>query len=558
MPYKQYTDAQKIAYYRKKAAEGTRSYRSYSNRPAKRVTKRKSYPAKRNYRKLDYPGAGAAIGSALGTLVGGPTGTVMGAGIGTAAQQLVKSVTGFGDYQIKANSLLYNVDAVPEFTSMNPNCTMVCHREYICDIQTGPNLSGTTSGTTNFDVTSFRINPADPNTFPWLSSMARNYEQYVVQGMIFEFKSNSATAVSSTNTALGSVILATQYNSLSPEFINKQQMEAHQFASSTIPSQNVMHAIECDPHQTQCGGIFNTIDPGATPGDKRLYDLGTFSIATKGMQAPNVDIGELWVTYKICFLKPQLMSPIGLYDHYDFNVASVVASSYSPYGNLSLATEASTNSGISLLSKDTSGVCYIDIDETYIGLLGISFSVGDGASTARVPNFLPVSGVANIVPLNMFHNQGGTVAATGYIAVNYNAGSSDASGRGGQTFSVYQCLGGPGMRLYASNANITNADAFYNVNSVSMDVFSIGIGRLGPPVPFGLPLASNSVSPNPSFTTLTVNEEPIVELQEQDDGLDDDDMVYLPSKGQFYDAKTDKLVKKTFNGSRPGSANRPI
>lgn len=291
----QYTDKQKLAYYKKKSSmkgkssnvkpsysvSGSGDYKTVANRFYK------------NYKKpYRYPGAGAAIGGAIGGAFGRPA---LGSALGSGAHSLVKTVTGFGDYNVSQNSLVYNRDAVPEFSVNNERCTMLTHKEFITDVV----------GSTLFTKQEFRINPNIGTTFPWLSSIAENYEQYVVQGMIFEYKTTCATAIGSTNTALGTVVLATQYNSLSPPFQSKQQMENYEFAISSVPSQSIMHPIECDPNQTQCGGIFNMADPADASGDTRLYDIGRFTIATVGMQAASV-IGELWVTYKICLLKPRL------------------------------------------------------------------------------------------------------------------------------------------------------------------------------------------------------------------------------------------------------------
>jgi uncharacterized membrane protein len=228
---------------------------------------------------------------------------------------LTKTITGFGDYQVKKNALVYNVDAVPEFSN-DKRCTIVTHREMICDIQ----------GSTNFSSQVFRINPAIATTFPWLSSIAGNYEQYVIQGLVFEFKSTSAYALSSSNAALGTVIMATQYNSLSPAFTNKQQMENYEFAQSSTPVHSLLHACECDPSQTANQGLFYVNNPNDQDGDARLYDLGRFTIATQGMQATGYNLGELWVSYKICLLKPKLVGVQNVADWFQLDYANITPS----------------------------------------------------------------------------------------------------------------------------------------------------------------------------------------------------------------------------------------
>jgi len=351
------------------------------------------------------PGVGGAVGGALGSVVG------------QGAHALVKRITGFGDYQVSKNSLVYNVDAIPEFSVNNERCTVISHREFISDIKSS----------TSFNLNSFRINPAIPDTFPWLYTIAQNYEQYVVQGMVFEYKTVSATAIGSTNTGLGTIVMATQYNSLSPLFDNKQQMENYEFSQSSVPSQSILHAIECDPTQTQCGGIFNMFDPNATSGDTRLYDIGRFNIATVGMQAANVPIGELWVSYKICLLKPRLVGVTDIADFFTLDAASVTT--LLPLGSKDLATPKSYNSNFINITSGTT----ITIDPSFVGLLQITYAVTYSAamSVCRLPTLTFVSGSTVTEVTNTF-------TSTGLQSVNGLGGSSNA------LFAVYyvKCGGG--------------------------------------------------------------------------------------------------------------------
>lgn len=362
MPRK-YTDAEKVAYYKRKAAGGGGAR---ARRPAQGRAK-SSYASRKGTMSYKYPGVGKYIGSAIGSFagnaispgIGGAIGGGIGGAAGQAAHYLTKRITGFGDYNVSKNSLVYNRDSIPEFSNNNERCTVITHREFVQDI-----LSSTT-----FVNSEFRINPTISQTFPWLSAISQNYEQYVVQGMVFEFKTTSATAIGSTNTALGTVVMATQYNSLSPAFDNKAQMENYEFSQSTIPSQSVLHAIECDPTQTQCGGVFNCWSPNAASGDLRLYDLGRFNIATVGMQSANIPIGELWVTYKICLLKPRLTGQEESGDLFYLDVNSL--SSGNPLGTISLVQNAQWNSGIVTFSTTNT----IIIDPSYVGLLQIIYGV---------------------------------------------------------------------------------------------------------------------------------------------------------------------------------------
>nr|AOV86262.1 putative capsid [uncultured virus] len=402
-----YTDAQKAAYYRRKAAGSARRY------PQRTIVGRGDYKVinrfKSNYRKpYQYPGAGARIGKSVGGFVGrrfprigGKDGATIGKYLGQGAHSLVKTVTGFGDYSVRKNALVYNQDAVPEFAN-SERCTVITHREFIADIKSS----------TSFSLNSFRINPTVSDTFPWLSAIAQNYEQYVVQGMIFEYKTTSAVAMGSTNTALGTVVLATQYNSLSPLFDNKQQMENYEFSQSTVPSQSVLHAVECDPTQTQCGGILNMWNANdSSDGDIRLYDLGRFNIATVGMQTANVPIGELWVSYKICCLKPRLVGVTDVADVYVLDAASVATNS--PLGNVANAVPKVYNSGITTLNSGTS----IGVDPTFVGLLQVTYCItyDIDVTVCQMPGITLVAGskISDVTP---------TFTDTGYQSVNGKGG----------------------------------------------------------------------------------------------------------------------------------------
>lgn len=213
-------------------------------------------------------------------------------------------LAGFGDYSMpsfspESNSLMAAITShgPPALSSTRSRSHIIRHREYIGDV--------ITAATPAFTVQQYPINPGMQQTFPWLYGIASCFEQYRINGMVFEFKSTSADALNSTNTALGTVIMATEYNADASGFTSKQQMENHEFASSCRQSTSALHPIECKKSLTPVSELYvRTSDPAAGQ-DLRLYDLGTFSIATVGQQGASVNIGELWVTYEIEFFKPQ-------------------------------------------------------------------------------------------------------------------------------------------------------------------------------------------------------------------------------------------------------------
>jgi len=221
-----------------------------------------------------------------------------GAALGTKLGAGISTVTGFGDYEVATNSLMGS-NAVPIFKK-NARSIRIAHKEFLGDV----------TGSLAFAVQAWSLNPGLIENFPWIAQVATAYQQYQFHGCLFEFVSTSANALNSTNTALGTVIMGTQYNVNRSNFTSKVEMEAYEFSSSGRPSANMLHAIECDPSETPIKQMYIRSGALAASEDKRFYDLGTFQLATVGMQAAST-IGELWVTYDIEFFKPRVAPSAG-------------------------------------------------------------------------------------------------------------------------------------------------------------------------------------------------------------------------------------------------------
>ena len=223
-------------------------------------------------------------------------GTSIGGWLGKKAGSLFKSITGLGTYAVTKNSLMANPND-PPILSNTKGGTRIQHREYITDI----------TGSTNFTLTPYAINPGVSTTFPWLAGCALNFEEYILHGLVFEFKSTSATALNSTNTALGTVIMATTYNVVNPNFTAKRDMENYVYSTSCSPDVSALHPVECARDINVLSELFVRNTTPTSGADLRFSDIGKFQIATVGMQAA-ANIGELWVTYDIELIKPKLPS----------------------------------------------------------------------------------------------------------------------------------------------------------------------------------------------------------------------------------------------------------
>jgi hypothetical protein len=176
----------------------------------------------------------------------------------------------------------------------------VKHREYIQDI----------SSTTAFSNRVFTVNPGLSATFPWLSSIAQNFEQYRFRGLAFEFVSTSADSLTSATTNLGEVIMTAEYNVSAAPYVNLQQMLNAMWSTSCKPSTSQVAPVECDGKQNPIDTLFVRTGPVPTGQDQRFFDMCNMQVATDGCPAANV-IGQLWVTYDVELLKPQLVAPYG-------------------------------------------------------------------------------------------------------------------------------------------------------------------------------------------------------------------------------------------------------
>lgn len=286
--------------------------------PAKKS--RKSYTA-RDYRKkhkrtqreagMKYPGAGSKIGGAIGSVFG-PAGGLLGSAAGGLLQNIIHKVTGFGDYtlptyNITQNKLLESND--PPIVQNNGKEFIIRHREYIGDLYSGVAGSTGSPAPSPFKIQAFNINPGLSATFPWLANVASRFEEYSLEGMLFEYKSLYSDAAVQTGGSLGSVIMATSYNASKPLFQSKIEMENYEFAQSAKPSVSMCHPIECAPSQSVLSELYvRTNDQVIADQDQKMYDFGKFQIASQGIPCTGqaLSLGEIWVTYQIKLLKPRI------------------------------------------------------------------------------------------------------------------------------------------------------------------------------------------------------------------------------------------------------------
>jgi hypothetical protein len=231
-----------------------------------------------------------SAGSIGGSLLGHP-------GLGKTMGGAISRIFGQGDYEVKSNSFLNG--GPPSFAAMNTGIRMA-HREYIGDIFSN----------TGFGISQYSLSPSSAVTFPWLSQIATNFEEYRYHGLVFYFNTTSGNAVSSTNNALGVVGMVTQYNPSLPPLPDKRTCEDYAGCVSTVPSMSLLHPVECKLKADALQRYFVQVDTISNAEDLKFYSPGNFNVFTAGQQAANINLGELWVSYDVEFYNPKIL-PIG-------------------------------------------------------------------------------------------------------------------------------------------------------------------------------------------------------------------------------------------------------
>lgn len=254
---------------------------------------------------------GGLAGTSLGTMVAQPlAGGALGSAAGSTLGGKISQFLGFGKYTVKKNSLLKEGGSLAEGVPLPSfgvigHETRVRHREFIGDV---------VASNSSFVYNLYTINPGMAATFPWLSTLAQSYQQYKFNGLVFEFVSTSSDITSGG--ALGSVILATQYDANALPYPDKLHMENSEYCVSAKPSLSQVHACECDPAVTSVPiKYIRSVNEDTSKGyDARMYDMGVLQVANKGVPSSSGTVlGELWVTYDVSLFKPEL--GVNAFDH---------------------------------------------------------------------------------------------------------------------------------------------------------------------------------------------------------------------------------------------------
>jgi len=293
--------------------------------------------------------------------------------MGTDLGASISRWLGSGSYEVSNNSLVSKASSGIPMMHNTSQSVIIRHREYVTDI----------AGNTGFAiVATLPLNPGLSVTFPWLSTIAQQFQEYTFKGLVFHYVPTSGDAIASTNSALGSVIISTNYRSTDPAYTNKQQMLNEYFSGDAKPSESFCHPIECNPKENP----FNVqyVRVGAVPSgqDQKMYDLGQTYVATNAQQTA-FTCGELWVTYEVELRKPVLFGTLSYESAYAFYNLNGLMSSSACLGTSapSLVLDTFVNGGLSIttaagyvtIPRGNAGKYLVDVGMA--GISAINFSI---------------------------------------------------------------------------------------------------------------------------------------------------------------------------------------
>jgi len=313
---------------------------------------------------------GMLAGNTAGNFFGGPAGGMVGGKAGRKLGARISKILGSGDYEVSADVVLNSLvkPGASQYASFSDSTTSVRirHREYLQDAFTGPTASV-------FNNTTFEVNPGLSSTFPFLAQIASNFEEYKMHGLCFEYVSMTSPYTGGTSGAMGSAIMAMEYNAAALPFTSKPQMENSDFAISARPDKSMLYGVECADNATN--HLF--VRTGVSVLPLTTTDIGLFNFGTLTPLPANTTLGELWVTYDVELFRPRI-SPLRFgYFHASLTLpislplGSIVSGDYTvnraivANGSATDFIMSPSTSTLSLIGADVGDVYMITV--TYVG-----------------------------------------------------------------------------------------------------------------------------------------------------------------------------------------------
>lgn len=277
---------------------------------------------------------------------------------------------------------------------------LVEKREFISSINA--------TGSSDFSVQSFSINPALKSVFPWLSQTATNFDEYEMIQCIYEYEPVISDMSVSSVGSLGTIVLAANYNAGAAKFGSFPAMIEYGGAVRGRISDTISCGIEADPEKMSNGAHLYTRSGNVPEGqDIKTYDLAKFQIGMYGVPTAYVagtQLGLLFVRYVVRLSKPKLYDSIGLSIGSDMFSGQVGNTTVLPLGT---APYFHNNNSIGGEISKTGATQTYTFPDNYVGTVQVTFYVtGTVVAAGIVEPLITILAGASITTQNYYpvHN----------------------------------------------------------------------------------------------------------------------------------------------------------
>ncbi len=245
--------------------------------------------------------------------------------------------------------------SAPTIGTRSNGRTVISHREYVCPLV----------GDTGLSILGKNVNPGLSEVFPWLSTIAANYEKYKMVKLSFQYVTSSGTSTG------GRVGLAFGYNPSEAIPLNKQEFFSIVPNREEAPWEDIILHVPCTGETKYVR--FAGIDSGTV----NTYDMGKVVTATGNNADSTSTLGDLFVEYEVELSRP----------HYG-RIMSEELTIESPSSGVPMGTSFTVNRGIGLLQHGNE----VTVTWQASGDFLVSY-YGTGSGTA------PSSADWNLVPI---------------------------------------------------------------------------------------------------------------------------------------------------------------
>jgi hypothetical protein len=274
----------------------------------------------------------------------------------------------------------------------------------------------------------------------------------------FYFQPNSGTFGNSNSNSLGKIVMVTNYDPTADSFASSRQAENYDYACSTVPSEGLIHGVECNPVQRSTIQLYTR--SGTISKSKIFTDLGLFQLITEGVPfgsgaslGDTALVGELWVTYSLKLSRAKLYQALGeqiSHANFSFNVGSDFGA-----GASTVVADAANHFSMTFTDIDGSNMGVFFPDSLYGKRILVIANINEATN----------GGLYFTSPVNMTQQDFDlvTASATGAFNVSvYDVGQST----GGIPSFTFNCA--TAVDTFTLYVAVTIVDPDFRFNSISV------------------------------------------------------------------------------------------